>query len=226
MTTRRNHYVPIWYQKGFVRATPPRLHYLDVSPVEAAPPGGSTGAAPRLQRTSPRQCFWSRDLYTTLFFGAPNDEIERFLFGSIDTNGAVAVRAVADGEPRVVHDSFQNFFSYIDAQKIRTPKGLDWIRARYGKLNQHELMREMQALRQMHCAMWMEAVREVVSAEDSEIKFIFTDIYLKAYDSIPALRAGLTRYFDFYDRVRRHQGLDGQTPDEVYYASLSLAAAA
>ncbi len=54
----------------------------------------------------------------------------------------------------------------------------------------------------------------------------YEDIYLKAYDSIPALRAGLTQYFDFYDRVRRHQGLDGQTPDEVYYSSLPLAAAA
>jgi len=32
----------------------------------------------------------------------------------------------------------------------------------------------------------------------------YEDIDLKAYDSIPALRAGLTRYFEFYDQVRRH----------------------
>jgi len=54
----------------------------------------------------------------------------------------------------------------------------------------------------------------------------YEDIYLKAYDSIPALRAGLTRYFEFYDRVRRHQALDRRTPDEVYYHSLPLAVAA
>jgi hypothetical protein len=58
-----------------------------------------------------------------LFFGLPNDEIERFLFGAVDNVGALAVRAVADGDLRAVHDSFQDFFSYIDAQKIRTPKG-------------------------------------------------------------------------------------------------------
>jgi hypothetical protein len=112
----------------------------------------------------PKQCFWSQDLYTTLFFGMPNDEIERFLFGTIDNDGAVAIRSVARGDPRAVHESFQSFFSYIDAQKQRTPKGLDWIRARYPKLNQVELMVEMQALRQMHCTMWLEAVREAVSA--------------------------------------------------------------
>ncbi|MGH8403805.1 MAG: integrase core domain-containing protein, partial [Gammaproteobacteria bacterium] len=54
----------------------------------------------------------------------------------------------------------------------------------------------------------------------------YEDIYLKAYDSIPAARAGLTRYFEFYNRVRRHQALDRKTPDEVYYALLPLAVAA
>jgi hypothetical protein len=165
MTTRRNHYVPVWYQKGFVSADPPRLYYLDVDP-QAAELG--RGGPPAIKKGAPKQCFWSHDLYTTLFFGAPNDEIERFLFGAIDNNGALAVRAVADGDPRAVHDRFQDFFSYIDAQKIRTPKGLDWIRARYGKIDQLNLMNEMQALRQMHCTMWLEAVREVVSAEDSD----------------------------------------------------------
>ncbi len=122
-----------------------------------------------------------------MFFGAPNDEIERFLFGAIDNDGALAVRAVAGGDPRAVHDRFQDFFSYIDAQKIRTPKGLDWIRDRYGKIDQLKLMVEMQALRQMHCTMWLEAVREVVSAEDSDVKFIVTDIRSGVQ---PAMSAG------------------------------------
>jgi hypothetical protein len=136
MTTRRNHYVPVWYQKGFLGGQS-RLHYLTRTPDQPGPP-------PQLQKQSPRQCFWSDDLYTTLFFGLPNDEIERFLFGAIDNDGAVAVRSVASGDPRAIHDSFQGFFSYIDAQKLRTPKGPDWIRARYPKLNQVELMVEMQ----------------------------------------------------------------------------------
>lgn len=179
MTTRRNHYVPVWYQKGFVSADPPRLYYLDLDPGLSE----KSYARPPIQKSSPKQCFWSHDLYTTLFFGAPNDEIERFLFGAIDNEGAVAVRAIAGGNPRAVHDSFQDFFSYIDAQKIRTPKGLDWIRARYGKIDQLNLMIEMQALRQMHCTMWLEAVREVVSAEGSDVKFIVTDHPVTVYNA-------------------------------------------
>jgi hypothetical protein len=180
MTTRRNHYVPVWYQKGFLSAGQSQLHYLDLSAS-----GLRTVPARRrgpLQRQSPKQCFWSQDLYTTLFFGKPNDEIERFLFGAIDNDGAVAVRAVAGADARGIHESFQTFFSYIDAQKIRTPKGLDWIRGRYGKIDQLNLMLEMQALREMHCTMWLEAVREVVSAEDSDVKFIVTDHPVTIYN--------------------------------------------
>ncbi len=180
MTTRRNHYVPGWYQKGFANVDPPRLYYLNLNP-EPAEQGHC--APPTILRSAPKQCFWSQDLYTTLFFGVPNDEIERFLFGGIDNDGAVAVRAVASGDPRSVHDSFQNFFSYMDAQKIRTPKGLDWIRARYGKIDQLNLMLEMRALRQMHCTMWLEAVREVVSAEDADVKFIVTDHPVTVYNA-------------------------------------------
>ncbi|HVA11593.1 MAG TPA: integrase core domain-containing protein, partial [Candidatus Dormibacteraeota bacterium] len=54
----------------------------------------------------------------------------------------------------------------------------------------------------------------------------YEDIYLKAYGSIPEARAGLTRYFEFYNRVRRRQSLDRRTPDDVYYTSLPLAVAA
>jgi hypothetical protein len=180
VTTRRNHYVPVWYQKGFSSVSPARLHYLDLRPKLSEE--GASRKSPLL-KSAPKQCFWFQDLYTTMFFGTPNDEIERFLFGAIDNDGAVAVRDVADGDPRKVHDGFQDFFSYLDAQKIRTPKGLDWIRARYGKLDQHQLMDEMQALRQMHCTMWLEAVREVVSAENSDVKFILTDHPVTVYNA-------------------------------------------
>lgn len=193
MTTHRNHYVPVWYQKGFVSVDPPRLYYLDLNP---EPAEQRRCARSEIPKCAPKRCFWSHDLYTTLFFGAPNDEIERFLFGTIDNDGAVAVRAVVNGDPRAVHDSFQNFFAYIDAQKIRTPKGLDWIRARYGKIDQLNLMLEMQALRQMHCTMWLEAVREVVSAEDSDVKFIVSDHPVTIYNARCAPNAVESRYPD------------------------------
>jgi Protein of unknown function (DUF4238)/SEC-C motif len=196
MTTRRNHYVPVWYQKAFGDTDPARLYCLDLAPDDSPAPAGGSSGSRRAERGSPKKFFWSQDLYTTLFFGTPNDEIERFLFGAIDNYGAIAVRAVASGDPRAVHESFQNFFSYIDAQKIRTPKGLDWIRARYGELNQHDLMHEMQALRQMHCTMWLEAVREVASAEDSDVKFIVTDHPVTIYNANCPPDAEQCRYPD------------------------------
>lgn len=82
-----------------------------------------------------------------------------------------------------MHDSFQDFFEYLDAQKLRTPKGLDWIKSRYPTLSQLQLMREMQGLRLMHCTMWTEGVREIVTAEESDVKFIVTDHPVTIYNA-------------------------------------------
>jgi putative transposase len=47
----------------------------------------------------------------------------------------------------------------------------------------------------------------------------YENVYLQAYDSHAALRAGLTHYFQFYKRERHHQALNRQTPDAVYFAN-------
>nr|MDA3834282.1 IS3 family transposase [Spirochaetales bacterium] len=54
----------------------------------------------------------------------------------------------------------------------------------------------------------------------------YEDIYLKAYESPSAVRAGLNRYFNFYNGRRPHSSLDGQTPDQVYFSMLSQTKAA
>jgi len=136
-----------------------------------------------LHEWGPKDCFCEHDLYATHVGTILNDEVEKYLFGSIDVRGAKAVRAFADGDPCAMHDSFQDFFEYLDAQKLRTPKGLDWIKSRYPALNQLQLMREMQGLRLMHCTMWAEGVREIVSAEESDVKFIVTDHPVTVYNA-------------------------------------------
>jgi len=60
---------------------------------------------------------------------------------------------------------------------------LDWIRSCYGTLGQVDLMVEMQALRLMHCTMWVEGVREIVLAHDSDVKFILTDHPVTVYNA-------------------------------------------
>jgi putative transposase len=46
----------------------------------------------------------------------------------------------------------------------------------------------------------------------------YEDVYIKGYETVPQLRAGLGRYFGFYNTQRRHQSLGYRTPAEVYRA--------
>ncbi len=54
----------------------------------------------------------------------------------------------------------------------------------------------------------------------------YEDVYLRAYETPTELRAGLGRYFTFYNTRRRHSALDRRTPDAVYFeqANRKLAA--
>ena len=53
----------------------------------------------------------------------------------------------------------------------------------------------------------------------------YEEVYLRAYSSVPEVRAGIGRYFDFYNRVRPHSSLACRTPDEIYFHQPLLAAA-
>ena len=75
----------------------------------------------------------------------------RRLLGDIDARGSKPIRAFAGPDLREWNRHFQTLFEYIDIQKIRTPKGLDWLKAQYPTLTQNELMFEMQGIRMMHC---------------------------------------------------------------------------
>lgn len=192
--SRRNHYVPAWYQRGFVLGPRITLHYLDLDPLVIVSRGRSRKVGKELAPRTPRRCFWKKDLYSTRFGRNWNDEVERRLFGAIDTTGAAAARAFVNNDQRGIHENFQEFFEYLNAQKLRTPKGLDWIRSSYPELSQVELMEEMQHLRQMHCTMWIEGVREIVSAENSDVKFIVTDHPVTVYNPACAPTASACRY--------------------------------
>ena len=45
----------------------------------------------------------------------------------------------------------------------------------------------------------------------------YEEVYLGTYETPAALRVGLTHYFGFYTTERRHQMLNRQTPDAVYF---------
>ena len=54
----------------------------------------------------------------------------------------------------------------------------------------------------------------------------YEEVYLHAYDTVLAAKAGLDRYFRFYNNRRPHSSLDRQTPNQFYYESLPLPMAA
>jgi hypothetical protein len=76
---------------------------------------------------------------------------------------------------------FPRLYEFIDTQKFRAPKGLDWLRDQYPELTQNELMLEMQGIRTMNCMIWAQGVREIVSAEDANVKFIVSDHPVTVY---------------------------------------------
>jgi len=53
----------------------------------------------------------------------------------------------------------------------------------------------------------------------------YEEVYLKAYDNVGHARQSLDTYFRFYNEKRRHQSLDRQTPDSVYYQTAASRAA-
>ncbi len=54
----------------------------------------------------------------------------------------------------------------------------------------------------------------------------YEEVYLKAYQTTSEVRAALTQYIKFYNEMRGHQALNGQTPDSVYFSNRLAAKAA
>jgi len=46
----------------------------------------------------------------------------------------------------------------------------------------------------------------------------YEDIYLKEYETVPALVTGLDNYFRFYNERRLHQSLNYRTPSELFFS--------
>jgi len=54
----------------------------------------------------------------------------------------------------------------------------------------------------------------------------YEDIYIRDYESVTDLVAGLKRYFSFYNDERPHQSFGGMTPAEVYWQTRGVKRAA
>lgn len=189
--SRDNHYVPEWHQRGF-RVNDANAWFLDISTPSLRPDGTPILAAPRPR--PPKACFWEKDLYITRFGEQFNDQVETVLFQGIDDFGAAAVRAFIGTDPVAIHHEYQALLGYLGAQALRTPKGLDWIRRRYPALSQSELLTEMQNLLHMFGTIWAESAHEIISAENSSVKFILTDHPITTFNAALPLEAPQLNY--------------------------------
>jgi Protein of unknown function (DUF4238) len=201
--TRNNHFVPVWYQQGFLSHGEGELFVLDKTPDYSIHlPDGTIKKVKRrpVSRRGPYKFLRHTDLYTTQYFGALNDEIERNLFGNIDDRGAKAIALFKDwptteqfdfdksidrshGNP---NDHLVALLEYLDAQKVRTPKGLALLKSIATKsgfiASQNTLMILMQQWRLFLCTMLAEGFLEIVSASHSDHKFVYSDDPVTLYN--------------------------------------------
>jgi len=171
-SAKRHHYVPQWYQKRFSKNKPHILWFLDKNNNS-------------VNQNIPKNLFLQNHLYTIDLLGQKSDVIERKLFGDIDSKGFKAIDffTVEDGwKTEGSHQAWEGFMQFMNAQKLRTLKGLDWIKkilveqgCDLDALDHNAVLTTMQEILYLYCAMWTEAIWEIVSAEKSEVKFIISD---------------------------------------------------
>lgn len=182
---RRNHYVPEWYQKRFfVNGMKERkFYYLDLKPDKKSIGNGKTYTRKAIRRLGPPSAFSETDLYTTKFGTWESTEIEEKFFGKIDREGEKGVEYFSKLEhPSVNSDALHALLIYMSIQKIRTPKGLQFLEHLANTKNRNQILVVMQNLQQMYCAIWTESVWAIADASQSNTKFILSDHPVTVYN--------------------------------------------
>lgn len=190
MTYKENHYVPVWYQQRFLPTEGERkFRYLDLIPDRFRDPRGILRTKTALHRWGAVSCFKETDLYTVKYGRYESTEIEQFFFGKVDEEGRAAVEFFSryqsfddfrdDVNPEKL---FHSLLSYMSIQKFRTPKGLRYLAAFVRTTDKNRLLIEMQRLQNLHCAIWSECVWALVSADETQTKFIISDHPVTVYN--------------------------------------------
>jgi hypothetical protein len=192
---KSHHYVPEWYQRRFMvpAAHAHKLHYLDMKPEKVMHPDGGFHFRTARRQLGPDQCF-ATDYFYQLRLGAyVSNGLETVFFGQIDDAGAKAVEFYCDYKLNdQAIESFQPLMKYIDAQKWRTPKGLDYLKWQIrknlrGRTVSQQVEHQMalmflQQFHMHHCTIWSEAVWEILSCDNTQTKFIVSDNPVTVYN--------------------------------------------
>jgi len=206
---KNNHYTPIWYQKRFVidPSSEHELYYLNLKPPQFIDSKSKTHVGNTLRRLGFKHCFTEEDLYTTNFNDVESKMIEQLFFGSIDAKGKAAIEwCAAFSYPWDGSDRINDLLLYMSTQKLRTPKGLAWLRDRAGKLGRYDknsILALMTSLRQLYGSIWMESVWLIADASKSNTKFIISDHPVTIYNRRCGPRSQWCREYNDPD-IRLH----------------------
>ena len=174
---RKNHYIPEWFQNRFLPsdAREKKFYYLDLNP-DARVVNGRRHKRRELLRWGPPKCFCEEDLYTTRFGSWESTEIEERFFGKVDSSGRSAVEYFTTFEhPSINREAFQTLLPYMSIQKLRTPKGLNYLGGLVKLADKNQVLFKMQELQNIFCSIWTESVWAIVDASESDTKFILSD---------------------------------------------------
>jgi hypothetical protein len=182
---KNNHYVPQWYQEGFIPANEPvrNLFYLDLIPDMFSTADSRRITDRALKIKGPSKCFSEDDLYTRWFGDERNTQVEDSFFGRIDRNAIKSVRYFENFDHTAIdYEAYQNMMPYLGSQRIRTPRGLSWLSNVLGISDKSELMRAMVFTRDHYSAVWSEGIWQIADANESDTKFIISDNPITVYN--------------------------------------------
>ena len=192
---RRNHYVPKWYQNRFLTddVREKKFFYLDLTP-DTKISGKKRYKRKALLRWGPSKCFYKQDLYTTKFGNWESTEIEEKFFGKVDNFARAAIEYWSTFKhPSANYESSHNLLLYMSIQKLRTPKGLEYLSNLVKLSDKNMVLIMLQKLQPLFCALWAECIWSIVDASKSETKFIISDHPVTVYNK---------RCFPFSDDCR------------------------
>jgi 3-deoxy-D-arabino-heptulosonate 7-phosphate (DAHP) synthase len=80
-------------------------------------------------------------------------EHRKAFFGQIDDNGSRAVEYIAALHNSSFNgDAFQHLMMYMSTQKLRTPKGLEWLKLKFKTNEKNKVLTGLVMLRKLYCA--------------------------------------------------------------------------
>jgi len=182
---RHNHYVPRWYQERFLPAAQKQreLYYLHKEPRAARDGRGRRITLPEIEPRALKNCFAERDLYTLTFRDISSTELERRFFGQIDRQGRKAVNFwTSYDRTAYAGEALQPLLIYLSTQKLRTPKGLDWLARQIGSRNPMMTLAAVVRFQQVFGAVWSECIWHIADASASPTKFILSDHPVTLYN--------------------------------------------